>query len=113
MYATRVSSKAFVSKHAALQISQAVCGSSLLARRGTSVDVTGLRLPTCTSYNHEASTYSSRPFSSTSTTRLKDTFPKPNSPGIRVTDPAWPHPLYAIFGLYTKLGTIRTELTAV
>jgi len=35
-----------------------------------------------------------RHFTSTPTTQIKDFFPEPDSEKIRVTDPAWPHPIY-------------------
>jgi len=37
---------------------------------------------------------SRRPFSSTSSTQIKDFFPKPDAPNIIKTEAAWPHPIY-------------------
>lgn len=83
MYLPRVPTKLPLSKQTAAQLSKAV------ASYGVSTGTPGLRLTGL----HIQSIQSSRQFSSTSRTRLRDYFPEAeHEHRIQKTEPAWPHP---------------------
>ncbi|KAI9823584.1 MAG: Alternative oxidase, mitochondrial precursor [Thelocarpon impressellum] len=85
--------KVAVTKHAGARLSRAVYAHTTATRPGSQVLVNAVRVDRCVPRQYGLS--SRRPFSSTARTQLKEYFPPPTeTPHIRLTGPAWPHPVY-------------------
>lgn len=82
MYAPRVSSTLpHTTKQAASHILRAA-------------KANGFRISCAANFQPHHPTSSSRPFSSTSRTCLREYFPEPDAPHIRKTEASWRHPVY-------------------
>ncbi|KAI9756385.1 MAG: Alternative oxidase, mitochondrial precursor [Chaenotheca gracillima] len=88
---TKTSTSLLASRHATTQLSRLACSrmgggsASLRTAPALTASFTLISRPT---------TQPRRQFSSTPRTSLKEFFPPPDSPHIRKTEAAWPHPLY-------------------